>query len=728
MIDITRRFRDVRISTKIVVPYLLLLLVMVVGVAPLISSWVGGKIQSEARTRLWDARRAIDSSLTTWEDQTRSSVEWLATGELAESTAFRQTPPLAGAVRTTLERLARKHGLDFVAVTMPNGEVVSVGPAMVPSPATSGPLGMSCDLVNTSSGWGFVHTARPAESEQPALLKIEGGGLLNAALFAKIGQATGGTLGVAFAANGRVIGTSGVAEPAACNDCHSQRGLAPIDTASSRVLVRQVDMAGHGYLTLHAPVRLNDQVAGTYVILLPLDSVEAAMGSARALVYGGGAFLFLAITVLGTGISRSISRPIVRLSEASQDIAAGNLSREIEVGSNDEVGRLSSSVATMTRSLSTQLSELGLLHQVSLTVNSSLDLDYVLETLLESAIRVLGADGGSIMLLDRSGTHLQVAVTQGYAVHGLESEKSGLDDGPAGWVVRHRQPLLLPDDPYDRDESLVAKTEISSAVSVPIESHEGVIGVLNLNLFDSERRFDRHTVTFVRTLANHTGTAIEKARHYKEINRLYADLVRALAGTIDAKDPYTYGHSEMVARYSRLVGARMGMDETELKGLETAAYLHDIGKIGVRDAVLTKPTSLTPSERAIVETHPVVGAEILEKIVFPWPVIETVRHHHERWDGRGYPHNLSGDSIPLHARILSVADSFDAMTSDRPYRPGREMDDAVNEVLRCAGSQFDPQVVSVFLEAVDAVRREFDTATHRVNAGMTATVLKFSRS
>jgi len=187
---------------------------------------------------------------------------------------------------------------------------------------------------------------------------------------------------------------------------------------------------------------------------------------------------------------------------------------------------------------------------------------------------------------------------------------------------------------------------------------------------------------------------------YKELEDLFMSLVKAMVNALDAKSPWTKGHSVRVAEYAEKIAKEIGLDENELKNLRLAGLLHDIGKIGTYDNLLDKPAKLTDEEFDLVKRHPAQGATILTDIKQLKDIIPLIRHHHERIDGRGYPDGLKGEKIPLGARILHVADSFDSMTADRPYRsaPGKEY--ALLEFKRCNGTQFDPQAVEAFLRVL----------------------------
>jgi putative nucleotidyltransferase with HDIG domain len=175
-------------------------------------------------------------------------------------------------------------------------------------------------------------------------------------------------------------------------------------------------------------------------------------------------------------------------------------------------------------------------------------------------------------------------------------------------------------------------------------------------------------------------------------------MLTTLSRAIEVRDPYTRGHSTRVTAIAEAIARRLGWDEERLELLQLGGPLHDVGKLGVSEEVLAKPGRLDEAELAQIREHPKLGARILLRVAALRGALPYVLYHHERWDGGGYPTGRVGERIPLEARVLAVADAFDAMTSDRPYRPALDRDEAVAEVARCAGTQFDPEVVRVFLE------------------------------
>jgi HD-GYP domain-containing protein (c-di-GMP phosphodiesterase class II) len=191
----------------------------------------------------------------------------------------------------------------------------------------------------------------------------------------------------------------------------------------------------------------------------------------------------------------------------------------------------------------------------------------------------------------------------------------------------------------------------------------------------------------------------------KRLEELFLASVQSLADALEVKDPYTRGHSERVSHYCGVLAREMGLSGELLRRIELGGHVHDIGKIGVREDVLNKPAKLTKEEYQHIMTHPMVGWKILAPLLGEMPeALNIVRSHHERFDGRGIPDGLAGTDIPLEARIAAAADCFDAMTSDRTYRPGLSMEEAIAEIARCSGAQFDPCVVDAMMSAVDSGR------------------------
>jgi HD-GYP domain-containing protein (c-di-GMP phosphodiesterase class II) len=215
-------------------------------------------------------------------------------------------------------------------------------------------------------------------------------------------------------------------------------------------------------------------------------------------------------------------------------------------------------------------------------------------------------------------------------------------------------------------------------------------------------RFSKGDLEDFSSLSNQVAIAIENANLYKELKDTFLGTAGALSDTIEAKDTYTGGHTQRVMDWSLAIGWRLGLSPEEMEDLKLAAILHDIGKIGVEDEVLRKQGRLNQEEKRKMQQHSIIGPNIVKRVRQLHPIIPGIRHHHEMYDGGGYPDGIKGEEIPLMARIIAVADAFDAMTSDRPYRKGLGMGNALREIQKFSGKQFDPNVVQALVSVYEA--------------------------
>jgi putative nucleotidyltransferase with HDIG domain len=241
---------------------------------------------------------------------------------------------------------------------------------------------------------------------------------------------------------------------------------------------------------------------------------------------------------------------------------------------------------------------------------------------------------------------------------------------------------------------------VSSIAVVPLRTRERLLGWIAVTSLTEGKRFLEGQRKLLSIVASRAAAAIDNARLYEDLQATFQQTIQSLARTIDKMDRYTAGHSERVAKYAAALARWIGLSPAMIEIVRQAALMHDIGKIGCV-MNLNKAGKLTHDEYEIFKKHPVYGREILDPIRFLGPVIPGVHLHHERWDGRGYPLGMRGDEIPLIARIISVADCYDAMTSDRAYRRALPHEVTVSELVRCAGSQFDPNVTGEFTERID---------------------------
>ena len=321
----------------------------------------------------------------------------------------------------------------------------------------------------------------------------------------------------------------------------------------------------------------------------------------------------------------------------------------------------------------------------------------VRELVLRLALSLLDAQKG--LLLRRSDGETEVTGLEVTKALGFEHDpRSSRLVRQLGSRALRRDETMRMNGVEDKDPT-PADEEIDSLVAIPIYVREQFSGVVVLA--NAPHGFDEHDDDLLLSLGDHAGTVLENHRLQGEVRSAYLGTVRMLADLVGTKDRELGAHSDQVAEYATAVAGRLGLDGPRRETLMFGALLHDVGKVGVSERILLKPAALTVEERNAVELHPVIGSRIVEQVPALHDIVGTILHHHERWDGRGYPEGLAGEDIPLEARIVSVLDSFSAMIADRPYRQAMSVADACAELERCAGSQFDPDVVRAFVAEVD---------------------------
>jgi HD-GYP domain-containing protein (c-di-GMP phosphodiesterase class II) len=354
-----------------------------------------------------------------------------------------------------------------------------------------------------------------------------------------------------------------------------------------------------------------------------------------------------------------------------------------------------------------RMEEMGALLEVGRVVSSTLDLRELLTKIMSTATKVMRCETSTVYLVDEQTNELYFHIVSGDPNVGakLQEIRLPMGTGLAGWCAQNNKPIIVPDtekDPRffkgaDKKSGFVTR----SMICVPMRLKDKVIGVLQVLNRTGTIPFNDHDLEMLENMANQAVSSIENARLYENIQKVYLATIEVLATAIDAKDPYTQGHSRRVTQYSVAIAEEMNLSPKEIEDIRYAGLLHDVGKIGIKDSIIRKPGRLTDEEYAIIKKHPSIGAKILRPVDFLADKIPGVLHHHEYYDGRGYPDHLVGEDIPLAGRIICVADAFDAMTTNRPYRKGLTVKTAVGELKKFSGKQFDPQCVEAFLRAFD---------------------------
>lgn len=351
-----------------------------------------------------------------------------------------------------------------------------------------------------------------------------------------------------------------------------------------------------------------------------------------------------------------------------------------------------------------RLKEALSLYKVSEAIQASLSLDQVLQTVADSAQNELQAELVSTWLDNGEGGFFE----RQHLVHPSFTPAGSLGRLDPVEMAKHLASdsvLLEHGTKANRFFAEVPEMPPASLMAVPLRMKQRLYGWVTAVLFTKQRRFDEGQRKLLSIIGSRAGAAIENARLYEDLQATFQQTIQGLAKAIDKMDRYTAGHSDRVAMYATYLAIRLGLSTEMIEIVRQSALMHDIGKIGCV-LNLNKPGKLSQEEYEIFKRHPGFGKDILEPIKFLHPLIPGVHLHHEMWNGKGYPLGLKGNDIPIIARIIAVADTYDAMTSDRAYRRALPHDIAVAEIDRCAGSQFDPTLAGDFLEGLDQFRDE----------------------
>ena len=350
-----------------------------------------------------------------------------------------------------------------------------------------------------------------------------------------------------------------------------------------------------------------------------------------------------------------------------------------------------------------QIKELQLMHKISKEAAGVTNLKKTLQLIIEEACGAFEAGIGSILLFDSKSKELVMKAARGLDAEFLKSVRIKIGERISGWVAESRKPLLVVD--VENDERFAKRSNEKyfnkSLITAPISCRNKFLGVININNKKSMEVFTEHDLDLLVAIAEQAGIIISNADTYRQFQEVYLNTVSALTEAIDTRDHYTKSHSEHVTKYAMSIAKEMDLDDERMNILRDASKLHDIGKIGVHDYILMKPGKLTKEEWEEIKLHSIKGVKILQPLTFLNGSIDAIRGHHERFDGKGYPDGKKGKNISLEARIMAVADSFDAMTTERPYRKGLSIKEAREEMIRNKGTQFDPEIVDAFIRCLD---------------------------
>jgi len=359
-------------------------------------------------------------------------------------------------------------------------------------------------------------------------------------------------------------------------------------------------------------------------------------------------------------------------------------------------------VGSLAEGLMTSYEELDLFYTLFPTVSSKTDAHEIAEVLVEETAKTLHCKRVSIMILDEKKKCYHVLASKG-----LPDGFHNIEIPIANSMAEHamsQDNVLVVNNVNDHPE-LAGKSQgqyesnAFALVRVPLKAQGQALGLLSVTERIGDPEFTARDRKLLEGFSAMGASALLNCHLHKSINMQMMSTIHALASAVDAKDKYTHDHAGRVASLCVATARELGITEQpRLREIELSGLLHDIGKIGIPDAILSKPEQLTPEEYKTIQAHTHIGAKIVQHVPGLENVAKAIHHHHERFDGLGYPDNLAGEAIPLASAIISVADTYDALTSDRPYRKAGSNEDAVAELTRCKGTQFDPNVVDALVK------------------------------
>ncbi len=352
-----------------------------------------------------------------------------------------------------------------------------------------------------------------------------------------------------------------------------------------------------------------------------------------------------------------------------------------------------------------RIRELSILTETSTLVGSTLDLEELLHIIMEKLKEILEAEASSIFQIDEQTKELYFVVATGEKGREAKEIRVPWGKGIVGFSAAKGETLNVTDVTKDKrfftGVDKKTKWQTRSILAAPIKIKGKVIGVAEVLNKIGGQEFNKVDEKLLEAIAKQAAVAIDNARLYTDLSEISTNSIRALINAVEAKDKYTRGHTERVTKYSVMIAKELNLPAGEVKRIRFSALLHDIGKIGIPDKILLKPGKLTKKEFEVVKEHPERGVKILKPIKQLNTVLDGIRYHHEWLNGSGYPEGLKGKQVPLVARIITIGDAYDAMTSDRPYRKALSRKEAIRRLRKDSSTQFDAMLVELFVKCLE---------------------------
>jgi putative nucleotidyltransferase with HDIG domain len=394
----------------------------------------------------------------------------------------------------------------------------------------------------------------------------------------------------------------------------------------------------------------------------------------------------VAVEAMKEGAVDFITKPLqldtVRLALAR---FAGNHSSHQSISTYPSTAMISGPSPLFT--LPGKIKELSILYTISEAFETIADTEAIFQRLAQVACEIVGTHYCSFSIVDYESNRIRSKTVKVGDEDYLLEVRSTIDVRTLDQLIKDRQPLVFNDE--------------QPGIVIPVFIKNELLGILSVWEKQEQGAFTEEDVLLLLTLCRKAALSLENQFLYDSLYQSLLETLKALVTTLEARDPYTRAHSQRVSRYATALAAKMGCSKEEQEIVAVAGFLHDIGKVGICDAVLLKPEPLTQAEYEIIKLHPIIGEQIVQHLGYFSREKSIIRHHHERWDGRGYPDGLMRHQIPFLARILTVTDAFDAITTNRPYRAGRPFRDALEELDCWASIQFDAEVIAAFRHVIE---------------------------
>jgi response regulator RpfG family c-di-GMP phosphodiesterase len=391
----------------------------------------------------------------------------------------------------------------------------------------------------------------------------------------------------------------------------------------------------------------------------------------------------IAVEAMKEGAADFITKPL-RLDELNLVLTRITKNRALE---QHGVASSSTPPASSQSPLHGKIKELSILYTISEAFQTVEDIEEIFQRLVQVSREIIGTHNSSFTVLDFTHNRAALKTIRGCDQDYLFHIRNALDDGTLDRLIKYRKPVMFNDE--------------HAGIAIPVLIKDKLLGVLSVWDKQDNLPFIEEEVLLLLTLCIKASLSVENQFLFDSLYQSLFETLKALVTTLEARDPYTGAHSQRVSRYATALAARMGCSKEEQDIVMAAGFLHDIGKVGICDAVLLKTDPLTPAEYEVIKTHPIIGEQIVQHLGFFTKERAIIRHHYEWWDGRGYPDALMGHQIPFLARIVTVADAFDAITTNRPYRAGRSFREGLDELVYWAGIQFDAEAIVAFQHVVE---------------------------